>query len=372
MNRYLVGMACFVLTLFFTVNIFSQEKKTVRDIPDISLLGNLLWTSEKKEGKSDRSVNFSVEELEIAIQGYLYPSVKGDVFLALHKENGETILEIEEAYISFYDIFSTFVPSLKGSIGLGGFVGKKLLAVGKINTIHAGHGYWVERPHVLQHFFGEEHGLSGEGGGLTYLLPLPIFSQIEVGYWNASGSSHAHAHESEDIADEESEEHGGLFYKGRLFNARLWNSFSLSEDKEFEFGFSYVLGNASASLSDDRTRMLGGDFLYTHDISHNSVFKVGSEWYSALYSDKPGESRSYQKGAIFNMEFLLNNRYQLGAQFSFLGKHGDEGASTTRYSLIFGKQLTDTSKLRLQYNVDTSKILLQFVFGMGPHSHVLQ
>ena len=84
--------------------LFAQEKK-VTDLPDISVIGNFVGS--RTESKN----NFNVQEIEFAFQHYLYPSVKANVFTALHKESNKMNFELEEAYVDFSDITSILLPN---------------------------------------------------------------------------------------------------------------------------------------------------------------------------------------------------------------------------------------------------------------------
>ena len=201
-----------ITAIILSTNTYAQTTKEVTDLPDISVIGNFMATH------TDSSKSFDVKEIEFSFQHYLYPSVKADVFAALHKENGERKFELEEAYITFSDLYNVLVPNSATNLGLGAIVGSKLLNIGKTNPLHPEQWDFVDRPLVLKNFLGNEEGLSAEGGQLMYLLPVPFFSQIELGYWTAN------KHEEEEGAT-----HSGIEYENRLFTGRLWNSVPLSE-----------------------------------------------------------------------------------------------------------------------------------------------
>ena len=333
------------------------QQAAVTDLPDISVIGNF------QSSHSDNENSFDVKEIEFAFQHYLYPSVKADIFTALHKDSsGERHFELEEAYITFSDFFGVLAPNSTKEYGVGAVVGKKLVGIGKVNPTHPEQWQFVDRPLIVKNFFGAEEGLSAEGGQMNYLLPTSFFSQLELGYWKAA------AHE------EEGEEHSGVEYEDNLVTARLWNAYSLSDDKELEVGLNYLQGNAAASSSDDKQDVVGLDVTYKLELSPSKFVAVQSEYYSATYGEE-GESRESQSGFFVSGLYDINSHYQVGLRFDSLGMHGDEGSDTSQWSIVGSRKLTDTSKLRLQYSTGdgvSDTILAQFVFGMGPHSHVLQ
>ena len=367
-KSYLVIIA----TLFSLFgNLHAQSVKPATTLPDISLIGNFQATH------ADSGNAFDVKEIELSLQHYLYPSVKADVFLALHKEeNGERVFELEEAYVTFFDLMGVVVPESKMNLGIGALMGKKLISVGKINVLHPEQLNFVDRPVAIQQFFNGSEGLSGEGGQLSYLLPLPFFSQLEAGYWTTS--THAHdeeSHEEEGDEHEEGlEEHSGIEFENRLFNTRLWNSFKTSDRSEFELGMSYLIGNAGASSKSEKQHIYGIDLSYTHDLTPNRQLYFNSEFYQARFGHE-GEARENQSGGFVSGMIDINKYYSTGIRYGTLSKHGDEGETQTQWSFILSRQLTETSKFRLQYtDNDTleNTVLAQFIFGMGPHSHVLQ
>ncbi len=348
-----------MLALLMTGGIQAQKQKSVTDLPDISVIGNFTAT------RTDSATNFDVKELEFAFQQYLYPSVKADIFTALHKESsGERNFELEEAYLTFSDLIGVIMPNTKKNTGIGAIVGKKFLNVGKMNAKHPEQWEFTDRPLVLKQFLGESENLSAEGGLVMALLPLPFFSQVELGYWTAS--SHA-----EEAGEEEA--HSGIEYENRLLTGRLWNSFSLSNSKEVELGLSYLLGNATADNSDDKPNVMGVDLSYTQDFSKNKMLTLRSELLQAKYAES-GEAKATQSGAFLSGLYKFSPHYQAGIRMGTLGKHGDEGNVKTQWAAVLTRKLTETARVSFQYSTGSNvedQLTVQMFFGMGPHSHVL-
>lgn len=353
MNR-LVVLTCIMSVLLFGTSLSAaQPDKSVTDLPDISVIGNIVTTLKDGENRLD------VKEIEFAFQQYLYPSVRADIFAALHKEDsGERAFELEEAYITFLNATDLFVPELNWpAIGL--VMGKKKLSFGKINPLHPEQWDFVDRPIATQQFLGGDEGLSAEGLKASYLLPVSFFSQVELGGWTANPI-----------------EEPGEFVAvtNRLLTARLWNGFALSESQELEVGASYLLGNASNSDSLNQQSIVGLDITYLQELGADQSLKLQSELYQAIYSDS-GAAREDQSGGFASAYYKFHPKYSVGARVGTLGKHGDTGDDQTQWSLLFSRQLTETSKFRVQYNTGDNiddVLYFQFIFGMGPHSHVLQ
>lgn len=112
--------------------------------PDISVIPSFLLCPRGEEDcafpDADGVLNF--EELEIALQGYLNPYVRGDVFVSV-QEGG---VEAEEAYATFLRGMGPFQAKL----------GKYRVDWGSVNPLHP-HAYsWIFQPLVEERLFGPE------------------------------------------------------------------------------------------------------------------------------------------------------------------------------------------------------------------------
>jgi hypothetical protein len=351
-------MACLVGLL--VANTYAQSMAPT-DLPNFSVIGNFLGSY------TEHAKSFDVKEIEISYQHYLYPSVKADVFTAFHKEgSGDVAFGLEEAFLTFSDVIGIIAPNINSNLGLGALVGKKRLGFGKLNSLHPEQWLYVDRPLATQSLLGGAEGLVGEGAQLNYLLPLPFFSQIEAGLWTVSAG---HEHEEDD-----SHAHTGIEYENRVFNSRLWNGFELSQSQELEFGLNYMISNVTADESGDKIDVAGLDLTYNLELPADRKFLLKAEAYQAIYGDE-GHERETQRGGFILGNLTLNKTYNAGVRYSLLGKHGDEGEADSQLSLMLTRQLTETSKFRLQYSINEHSddmVAAQIIFGIGPHSHVLQ
>jgi hypothetical protein len=356
------------LTLIINTGV-AQTQKKITDIPNISVIGNIIGVSNTHQKTLD------LDGVEFSFQHYLYPSVKADIFLGLHNAGEKRELDLEEGYVTFLDTLNVIAPNAGLPSGLGTIVGKKRIGFGKVNPLHAEQWSFVDRPLLNTTFLGDGEGLSGEGVQVSALLPLPFFSQIEWGYWTASSHDHtkASAHDDEHASDEHGDSPNGIEYKNRLMSSRLWNSVSISESQELEFGLNYLLGNASARSKENQQALMGFDITFTQDFGGRGL-KLQAEVASARYGH-PGEARERQRASVYTATMDATKYLQFGVRYDQLGRHGDAGHDVTRLTWAATRQLTETSKFRVQYTTsDTieNTLLAQFIFGMGPHSHVLQ
>jgi len=352
--KSIISLLLSVITLASVT--FAETVRPATELPNISLIGNMVGSYAESEK------SFDVSEIELAFQHYLYPSVKSDVYIALHKEDGETHVDLEEAYVTFSDLGNVIAPNVSLPFTVQSVVGKKLVGFGKVNVLHPEQRDFVDRPLATQQFLGGAEGLSAEGANISTLLPVPFFSQIELGYWAPA----AH-HEDE----EEEEEEEGVEYEDGLLSLRVWNSFQLKNQQELEVGFSAIQDHTASTDSDEKQTLAGLDVTYHHALSNGRHLKLFSEYYSAEYTDEDTVS---QQGAYVGALYKINPRYKAGVRYDFLSGLDDED-DTTQLSLVAIRQLTETSKFKVQYSTSEEvddTVYFQFIFGMGPHAHVLQ
>ncbi|MBI5573379.1 MAG: hypothetical protein HY919_02330 [Elusimicrobia bacterium] len=268
MQKYL-----FAVVLLLSANLFAQdvmEKPTPlpgmrgvpSNIPDISVIGN--FYGKVSEDKTDTERNrLTTKEVELALQGYIYPEMKESVVIAAHKHGEDVVFEICEGYVSFLKVIDNLSCS----------VGKIHVDFGKINKVHQHHRSYVDQPQVITNFFGD-HGLVGEGANLSYLMPLPFFFQIDISAWRIP----AHSHEAEEssvanLTDAEGNTIDKILVPGEcenefgladeVYTTRYWFSFPSTEKSEIEFGLSGAKGRGSHyEHHKDKAEVFGADLTY--------------------------------------------------------------------------------------------------------------
>lgn len=329
--------------------LISQEPSTLKGRsllnPDISAIGNIVnQTILQNKIKNE----FFIKEFEFAFQGYLYPSIRADIFLATHgpefgdvHEHGEEETHIgvnlEEAYVSLLNIWG----------GFSGKVGRKFIEFGKFNPLHPEQWLYVDPPKVIQNIFGAEN-LVGDGGQIEFLLPLPFLLKIQGGIFRNSEGPFQ-----------------DIFYSSRAFS-----SFGIS-DFEVSFGASYVGGKTEKELSN----FIGGDITLNYIKGYTKLTFISEPIFSI-------DEKSKFAG-FYSSLFYSTGRFQVG--FRIDGAKPDEEIEDehTRNKISFGISpifaflLTETTKIRFQYSFFASDkpkhtVFFQLLFGLGPHSHVLQ
>jgi hypothetical protein len=343
---------------FFLMAVFmgsTQLFAEATNLPDISVLGDLTAQTSSDEASSDRNM-VTLREIEVALQGYLYPQMRADIFLAMHRHDGALEPEVCEASVSVLRLFIE---------GLGLQAGKIHVDFGKLNKIHQHERPFIDQPLVLTNFFGP-HGLVGEGAVLNYLFPLPFFLRLDGGVFWVPVEAHEHA------AGEEPAEFG---MGGEIYTARLWSSFSLGDKAELEFGASGAQGNGSHYLEhQDETVVAGCDVTFKTWISTYQRLILQNEFFYLNRKVPVGTLDRF--GAYSYCGFQFNKYWDAGLRYDWSENAFPDKETSSLISAIAGYRLTEMTRLRLQYgfnpHASSHNAALQLVFGIGPHSHPLQ
>lgn len=354
--------------LLTSLNIFTQEFKeekmiqqtplsgmrgVVANLPDISVTGNFYYkfSTDKEDTIKDKLV---IEEIETAFQGYLYPDIRADIFLAMHKHEEHIEAEMCEAKISFQKLIH----------GLSLEVGKIHVNFGKLNKIHQHHRNFYDQPLVLTNFFGQ-HGLLAEGLNFSYILPLPLFLQIDLGFWNIPQHHHV----------EEHHEHHEFSLVGKTYTNKVWLSFPI-KTLELEIGLNSLLSNGPHHHEHkDEVKIFGLDLTLRSFFTRNRKFLFTTEVYKLI---RDLEDNSTEKFGYFVFTNYKFNRYDsIGLRYDY-AEDVIEDLRTTSLSAIYTRSLTETTAIRTQYTYffdnpkDIHQLVLQIVFGIGPHSHLVE
>ena len=198
--------------------------------PDISLITDFrTFTHNDTAMPAEKgNANLDLHEIELAIQGYLNPYSRADIFIAKHGVEGE--VEIEEAN-------ATFLRGLP--LGLNVKVGKYLVDFGKLNTLHPHAYHFVERPLLQTVFFGED-GFNDIGINISFLLPTgSVYSQVSFNLLKGDFASTQH-HHGEETTHETAEEENLKQPPG--YSGRISAHAQVSDYANLEFGLSGATG----------------------------------------------------------------------------------------------------------------------------------
>lgn len=348
---------------------------TPANLPDISVIGVIEGHTSSNKADDTRG-RLEFKEVETAFQGYIYPEMKADVFLALHKHGDEYASEICEAKVSFLRLAS----------GLSAEVGKVNAEIGKLNKAHSHTRPMIDQPAALTNFLGA-HAFNPQGGVLKYLLPLPFYAQLQAGAWQ--GPSHEHHVEADNTAEvlavdgstvtavlapEETEDFSPA---GKVYTARLNMAFPLSSGTELELGLSGLKGKGSHwEHHEDNIKLAGADFTLKFWPSAYRRLTLQGEYLRLVREVPVGTLK--RDGLYVLVNYRPSKYWDFGARFDY-AENAFPGITYERdYSLIATRRLTETTLLRAQYKhvnlsgEKTDEGWVQLIFGLGPHSHELE
>jgi hypothetical protein len=364
-------------------------------LPDFSfIIDSVGKTASRRSGDADRN-RYLLREAEFAMQGYLYPNIRGDVFFSLEREAGETAfgIDLEEAYASFLNIGK----------GLQMQAGKKFIDFGRLNQVHSERRLTTDLPLPNKHFlFPEDHGLAGQGVQFNYLLPIKgVFGQLQVGFWRGDEGHHdeeaAAATSLRSLSSlarsrvkrqatngEEEAEETGLGIMDQIYSARLGFSKELSGgDAELGIGFSGLFGRSEPverrrprRTERDDIRLIGMDVQYRRFLGAYKRLLLQSEIMRHHRSGPDGDSRLgyYILGA-----YRWDRYWDGGLRFDSSSLPSPLSGHETKAVAFVRRFLTEQSFLRFQLERNNlvgrdpfTLLSLQFVWGIGPHSHLLE
>lgn len=199
---------------------------------------------------------FTLGQAEIGVQGAVDPYFTAEGYI-VYKEDG---VELEEAFAK-----TTSLP-----LGLQAKMGYFLTEFGIMNPTHPHAWEWIDQPVIVTRLLGGE-GTRGSGVRLSWLSPLPWFSELSFSMQNATNDTEVSflgLREDPGIPDIEGSTPtiGGRPVVDRnissladfLYMARWENSFDLSRETTTKFGFSGLLGPNNTGPNGS-TRIYGAD-----------------------------------------------------------------------------------------------------------------
>jgi len=213
-------------------------------------------------GHDPNQNGFTVQGVELNLQGAVDPYFRGNANIVFSIDSGgESFMEVEEAWLESV--------SLPGNLQVR--AGQMLSDFGRINSQHPHSWAFVDSPLVNARLLGPD-GLRNPGARLSWLMPLPFFSELSLGVQNSQGETAAsfrsggHSHGGEETEGlpfgfRHADNDRGISSVGdMLFTPRLATSFDLTDSQTVVLGASAAFGpNSSGSSGDTTTQIYGMD-----------------------------------------------------------------------------------------------------------------
>ena len=223
-------------------------------------------------GHDPNQDGFTIQGVELNLQGAVDPYFRANanILFSIDAE-GETFLELEEAWME--------TVSLPWNLQVR--AGEILTDFGRINLQHTHSWGFVDSPLVSSRFLGPD-GLRNPGALLSWLAPMPFFTEFSVGIQNSQGETASSFRNSDGNHGELGTAaappgYPGLPYGYRnaendrgvgsvgdmLITPRLETSFDLTDSQTLVLGGSAVFGpNSSGSSGDTMTQVYGLDLYW--------------------------------------------------------------------------------------------------------------
>jgi len=345
--------------------------------PDISVIPRFLIETNDGErldaGQRELSrPNFSFEELELAIQAYLNPFARADIFLTLPGP------DLEEAKLGAEEIYAMIVRGLPLNLNLR--FGKYRVDYGKLNLVHPHAWPFITQPLSQERFLGEE-GLNDLGFSVSTLLPTGnVYTKLTVDLLR--GSAIAEAAGIEDTSSAK---------PTYATSARLTSFFMLTGDSDLEVGLSGFTG-IHDPYSRDRFYYANLDFKYKYRPSSYHSLVVQGEY--LLNKRKARQDRDLvgfvdaegnpvrrainTSGLYLYADYQFRKIFSLGARYDWSQEPYHQEDEAQAFAVFLGYYpVEETLGLRLQYQHTRNQgfsatqsinmIALQAIFSLGPH-----
>jgi hypothetical protein len=320
-----------------------------------------------------RKRGFTLQAAELGLAGAVDPyfTAAANINFNIDSATGDSNVELEEAYAT-----SSSLP-----YGLQVKAGLYFTEFGIVNATHPHVWDWMDQPVIMTRVFGGD-GQRAPGARVAWLMPfVPWYSQIIVGAQNANGStmpsflSNGGEFDQRPIGNRPfvGQDVSGL---GDLaWSARWENSFELTKETTVKFGFSGVTG-PNATGPDARTNIYGADLKLKWRAADNErgwpfviwqTELVRRDYDAAAFVDPANPANNLAATTLhdwglysqvlwgFHLDWALGMRYEYasGSGESVGGRSNDPFRDDRqRFSPLLVWQLSEFSRLRLQYNHD--------------------
>lgn len=353
--------------------------------PDISVITDFR-TAITRGGEQNNTPQLNLHELELALQGYLNPYARADVFLAKHGLEGP--VEIEEAY-------ATFLRGLP--LGLNIKTGKYLVDFGKMNTRHPHAFAFVDRPLLHRTYFGDD-GFNDVGINANVLLPTgAVYTNLSVNILKglfAMGHHHSHEEDNHELlhsADDEHHDHAENAGDPELgYTTRLSGHFQTGNFSNLELGLSGATGIYN-SIEKLRSRYIGVDFKYKWRPDRNRALTIESEGLLSrrdLHPDEEHEEHEEENhhheeeieqitttGLFLTINYQFRQRWNLGFITEWFQAPDNNSEKYRSFGIFAGfSPMEESSVIRLLLRQErhpseeaTRIALVQVLFSLGPH-----
>jgi hypothetical protein len=328
--------------------------------PDISVLGDTRLSYIDRDGSSDTGLE--LVETEIAFVGPVNPYASAEAYLGIH---GVDQVEIEEAKL----IVERGLPG-----GLGLTVGRMLLDFGQLNTVHA-HAYpFLDRPLVHQEMFGEDGALD-VAARLDWIAPIDAVTlRATAGILRGDAFLGGHEHDAGGGANPDTTSAEADAAPEIGFSGRLELFAEPADDVSFRVGGSVLTGEHDPDES-ARALWTSVDGKVRWDLGPARSLVANAEAAFGSLDGTVEHAASDPWGWFGSLDFRMSRRWNVGSFVEGTSERFEDGVTTTRTGAFVGfALLEETTLFRLiarttdpDEGESTNEVILQTLFGLGPH-----
>ena len=395
----LLGMSCSAIALALLAQTANAQQASANQFnPAISLILDGKYAELKNDSEAYElpgfqlggeagvgAAGFSAEHSELVFSANIDDLFYGRVTTAIASHEGETELELEEAFIE--------------SVGLGNGLtvkaGRFLSGIGYLNSQHSHAWDFADVPLIYRGLFANQ--LSDEGVQLRWIAPSELYLQFGAellsgrgfpagGAENGNSAQTVFIKLGGDIGISQSWQLGLSRWQADVTSRTSGgHAHGGAASEEFAFAGDSAINALDlvwkwAPNGNPKQRNLkfqleyfqrdeAGDVTNTADAMETTTYDASqSGWYAqAVYQFHP----QWRVGLRYDQLNASNS----GSDDVVLGEAGldDEGHTPKRSSLMIDYNHSEFSRLRLQYNQDDSsedsdrQIYLQYVMSLGAH-----
>ncbi len=367
------------------------------------------------EGERAEQEGFGLDHTEFAVTANVDDKFRGSSVFAIAEHDGETELELEEAYIETLPGFG--LPS-----GMSVKVGRAFWTLGYLNEHHAHADDFADRPLPYRAFL-DKH-FNDDGAQVSYVLPTDLYTEIGAstlrgndfpfGTSNDEGNEawSAYARIGTDFGDNQSIRIGGYILSGNtgagrsLMDEHADHAHEGEEEEEHEITAMSFSGDSDLMIADvrytwaptgnssEKEVILQAEFFQRIEDGIYSISEHGEEVVAGVtneitvtepftFSDVDSSGWYAQAVYKFAPQWRVGVRYsQLQSPdvpAAFAGEHEGEfdpaGFNPEAYSFMIDYSNSEFSRLRLQVNQEElsdgnedTQVVLQYIMSLGAHS----
>ncbi|MFS1440044.1 hypothetical protein [Shewanella sp. 10N.286.48.A6] len=293
-----VAIAC----AFSSSSVFAEDSSLTN--PNISAVLDGFYQSGDR-GLGGRSEGFGLGETEFAISANIDDMFYGKVTAILEVHDGETELELEEAFIQ--------TMGMPGGFGIR--AGRFLSDVGYLNNQHIHTDAFADRPGVYRAFMGGHY--FDDGVRLTYVAPTDLYWTMGVEAFSGKKMRAEDEHDERDFSSV------GVYSAFTKFGGDIGISSS------WQVGLSYLRNeNGKTYLEDEHEPHVDDD--HDHEGHSHSAAYTGENTYIAdfVYKWAPNGNYKYQHLTVSGEYFRVTDI------FSFEEDHEEDHEDEHEHEIL--------------------------------------